>query len=88
VFRSQIIYDGFDVFFYLSLASVGQHTVGLRVDRRFLVLLGPYIPTDTIQENSAQKLVMNARDSKWDTQKLKWGNISLALTFLTQTLLS
>jgi hypothetical protein len=31
---------------------------------------------------------MNALDSKWDTQKLEWGNISLALTFLNQTLLS
>jgi hypothetical protein len=31
---------------------------------------------------------MNARDSKWDTQKLKWSNISLTLTFLNQTSLS
>jgi hypothetical protein len=31
---------------------------------------------------------MNALDSKWDTQKLEWGNISLALMFLNQTLLS
>jgi hypothetical protein len=49
----------------------------------------PYIPTHgTILENNAENFVMNALDSKWDTQKLKWGNISLAQTFLNQTLLS
>jgi hypothetical protein len=54
-----------------------------------MVLLCPYIPTHgTIQENNAENFVMNALDSKWYTQKLKWGNISLAQAFLNQTLLS
>jgi hypothetical protein len=89
-FRSQTIHDGCDLFFsYLSLAARGQYTVVLRVRRWFLVLLCSGIPTvDTIQENNAENFVMNALDSKWDTQKFEWGNTSLALTFLNQTLLS
>ena len=76
-------------FFHFSPAAVGQYTVVLGVDWRIVVLQSPYIPThDTIQENNDENFVMNAFVSKWDTQKLKWGNISLAQTFLNQTLLS
>jgi hypothetical protein len=57
---------------YTDLAYTGTAVhCGSIVERRLLVLLCPYIPTyDTIQENSAENFVMNALDSKWDTQKL------------------
>lgn len=66
-------------FFYLSGASVGQYMIcDCGSTRRSEVSgtampndlwLCPYIPTDTIQENSAENFVINALHSKWYTQK-------------------